>query len=425
MQKFLSDRKPSRIVRAFGDLKVRPKLMVLHNFFFLILATSAYFTLIPLFEQQVEQAKAREISILRQQAPLDAAQMQKLAASQVAYDEVAERARLTLFIVLGVIYVLAVLALEFAIMPLYVYKPLRRMLDADDATRRGDRDHELIAEPDIMEDEIGEIMRSRNSTVAELRRHEDELAAAMAKLEEQDRLVSLGLLSASVAHELNTPLAVLNGSIEKMMETTREPQALERLARMQRVAQRLRRISESLVDFARVRKDRMEPQDARALVDEAWSLVAIDDKALGVRFENQVDAAHAVIGSADRLIQVFVNLLRNALLAVDAREGRITASSRRLDRNRQPFVAIAVSDNGPGIPGGILPDIFDAFVSTRLDARGTGLGLTVAEGIVSQHGGTIAAANRPEGGAALEVCLPAAPKLEEPDTHAGKHHGNA
>lgn len=425
MQKFLSDRKPSRIVRAFGDLKVRPKLMVLHNFFFLILATSAYFTLIPLFEQQVEQAKAREISILRQQAPLDATQMQKLAASQVAYDEVAERARLTLFIVLGVIYVLAVLTLEFAIMPLYVYKPLRRMLDADDATRRGDRDHELIAEPDIMEDEIGEIMRSRNSTVAELRRHEDELAAAMAKLEEQDRLVSLGLLSASVAHELNTPLAVLNGSIEKMMETTRDPQALERLARMQRVAQRLRRISESLIDFARVRKDRMEPQDARSLVDEAWSLVAIDDKALGVRFENHIDPAHSVIGSADRLIQVFVNLLRNALLAVAAREGRITASSRRLDRNRQPFVAIAVSDNGPGIPAGILPDIFDAFVSTRLDARGTGLGLTVAEGIISQHGGTIAAANRPEGGAALEVCLPAAPKLEESDTHAGKHHGNA
>ena len=421
----MSDRKPSRIVRAFGDLKVRPKLMVLHNFFFLILATSAYFTLIPLFEQQVEQAKAREISILRQQQPLERAQMQQLAASQIAYQEVVERARLTLFIVLGVIYVLAVLALEFAIMPLYVYKPLRRMLEADDATRRGDRDNELISEPDIMEDEIGEIMRSRNATVAELRRHEDELAAAMAKLEEQDRLVSLGLLSASVAHELNTPLAVLNGSIEKMIETTRDPQALERLARMQRVAQRLRRISESLVDFARVRKDRMEPQDARALVDEAWSLVAIDDKALGVRFENKVDPAHAVIGSADRLIQVFVNLLRNALLAVDARQGAIAVSSRRVDRNRQPFVALLVCDNGPGIPAGILPDIFDAFVSTRLDARGTGLGLTVAEGIVSQHGGTIAAANRPEGGAALEICLPAAPKLEESDTHAGKHHGNA
>ena len=77
-----------------------------------------------------------------------------------------------------------------------------------------------------------------------------------------------------------------------------------------------------LIDFARVRTDRMEPQDARALIDEAWSLVAIDDKALGVRFENQVDSAHSVIGSADRLIQVFVNLLTNATQAIVARAHR-------------------------------------------------------------------------------------------------------
>jgi signal transduction histidine kinase len=69
---------------------------------------------------------------------------------------------------------------------------------------------------------------------------------------------------------------------------------------------------------------------------------------------------------------------------------------------------VAVEDNGPGIPPEVLPDIFEAFVTTRLDSRGTGLGLTVAEGIVSQHGGTISAANRPGGGARLEVKLPAA-----------------
>jgi signal transduction histidine kinase len=71
-------------------------------------------------------------------------------------------------------------------------------------------------------------------------------------------------------------------------------------------------------------------------------------------------------------------------------------------------VSIRVEDNGPGIPPEVLPEIFEAFVTTRLDARGTGLGLTVAEGIISQHGGTIAASNRPGGGAALVVRLPAA-----------------
>ena len=92
-------------------------------------------------------------------------------------------------------------------------------------------------------------MRSRNKTVASLRHHEDELASALRRLEEQDRLVSLGLLSASVAHELNTPLAVLHGSIEKLIDTSPDAHTLDRLARMQRVTQRLRRISESLADL--------------------------------------------------------------------------------------------------------------------------------------------------------------------------------
>src|SRR5450631_2381808 len=232
--------------------------MVLHNLFFLVLACTAYFTLIPLFEKQVADADA------------------------------ISRAKIALFVVLGSIYVAAVVLLEAVIMPLYVYRPLRRMLEADTATRDGDRKSELIPAAEILGDEIGQIMQSRNETVAELRRQEDELAAALRRLEEQDRLVSLGLLSASVAHELNTPLAVLNGSIEKLIETTEDPAALDRLARMQRVGQRLKKISESLVDFSRVRQQHMGPVTLHPLIDEAWSLVAIDEKASKVQFTNHL-----------------------------------------------------------------------------------------------------------------------------------------
>jgi signal transduction histidine kinase len=251
-------------------------------------------------------------------------------------------------------------------------------------------------------------MRSRNATVAELRRREEELEAALRKLEEQDRLVSLGLLSASVAHELNTPLSVLNGSIEKLIETTQDAHTLERLARMQRVAQRLQRISESLVGFSKVRKQQMEPLALRPLVDEAWGLVAIDEKSSGVDFANQIRPEDRVIGNSDRLVQVFVNLLRNALNAIENTSGKIEVRSRRADRSGHAWILTTFDDNGRGIPPDVLPDIFDAFVTTRLDARGTGLGLTVAEGIVTQHGGTISAGNRAEGGARLEVWLPAA-----------------
>jgi signal transduction histidine kinase len=107
------------------------------------------------------------------------------------------------------------------------------------------------------------------------------------------------------------------------------------------------------------------------------------------------------------LVQVFVNLLRNALGAV-ANGGIIHVHSRRVNAERRLWLVIDVDDDGLGIPAEVLPRIFEAFVTSRLDARGTGLGLTVAEGIVRQHGGSIEAGNRTEGGARLEVRLPAA-----------------
>ena len=195
---------------------------------------------------------------------------------------------MTLFLVLGSIYVLAVLVLESAIMPLYVYRPLRQMLEADAATQAGDREGELIPGEEILGDEIGQIMRSRNETVAELRRQEDELAAALQRLEEQDRLVSLGLLSASVAHELNTPLAVLNGSIEKLIETTSDPHTLERLAAdaASRAAAAADQRKPGRI-FERAQSNRWSRWRVRPLIEEAWGLVAIDEKSSGSGIREQ------------------------------------------------------------------------------------------------------------------------------------------
>ncbi|MDX2150951.1 MAG: HAMP domain-containing sensor histidine kinase [Bryobacteraceae bacterium] len=455
-----------RLSRAFGDLKIRPKLMVLHNLFFLVLSCAIYFSLIPIIENRVAEAREREVSLITQvfgaegpmanlpgrevyefaqgtpaelgmprevmewlernpgrtwhesssdylyRKELGAGVYKRLRLPRESYNQLISRAKWTLFVVLGLTYLLAVLLLELIIMPQYVYRPIRLMLEADVATQHGDRENELIPEGLILDDEIGQIMRSRNETIAELRKHEEDLELALRRLEAQDRLVSLGLMSASVAHELNTPIAVLQGSIEKLLETiTSDSATQERLCRMNRVAQRLRKISEGLLDFARVRKQESERVVLRPLLDEAWSLVTIDEKASGVRFHNQVAAEAAVTGNADRLVQVMVNLLRNAVHAVES-GGNVFARSKQVTQQGRQWVTLCVEDDGPGIPADVLPDIFDAFVSSRLDARGTGLGLTVAEGIVQQHGGTIAASNRPEGGASLSVCLPAADHQE-------------
>ncbi len=449
-----------RAFQLFGNLRIRPKLLVLHNLFFLVLTIGVYWSVIPLFERRVASAKQREFTLLAQlftddgglpalqlmglysysqgdeatlampreaieylnenptrvfmnpdvsdtiykRSPL-AGLYRAITIPELYYDGLVTRAKYTLFIVLAILYLAAILLLEFLVMPAYVYRPIQLFLDADDAARVDDRDRELIGEHEILEDEIGKIMLSRNDTMRRLRKQNEELESARSKLLEQDRLASLGLLSASVAHELNTPLAVLQGYIEKFAEESQTAQSTERLARMLKMTQRLRRISESLVGFSRVRREANEPVAIRDLIEEAWQIASIEEKASRVTFSNQAKPGDSVLGNADRLLQVFLNLIRNALQAVPERAGQIQVTTCPIRTDGKQFLSIRVEDNGPGIPPDVLPDIFDAFVSTRLDSKGTGLGLTVSEGIVHQHGGSISASNRSGGGASLDVRL--------------------
>jgi len=445
----------------FRDLRVRPKLIVLHNVFFLILACAVYYSVIPLVEEYVATSRQREAALLGevfleqrsdlpsagimpedreygsaaqlavpaavrawleehpQETRLDSAypgvlyrwdavsgEYGRLRFDDSSFELIVSQARISLFAALGVIYLLAVAMLEFVIMPRYVYEPITAHLDADQAVQEGNREEELIAEEEIPGDEIGDIMRSRNATVRMLREKEANLESAKQGMAAQDRLATIGLLSASVAHELNTPLSVIEGSVEKLIETAGSGPDQERLKRIRKMSHRLLRISEGLVGFSRVHTpETREPVALRALLDEAWALLAIDERAGKITFENRIEPELTVLGDYDRLMQVFVNLLRNGMMAFDA-EGRIVVQASPLQKDGRSWMSIRVDDDGPGIPEDVLPNIFEAFVSTRLDSRGTGLGLTVAEGIVQQHGGRIVASNRPEGGARLDVRLP-------------------
>ena len=320
----------------------------------------------------------------------------------------------------------------------HVYEPIRAILAADRAVAEGRREEETVPEAAIPADELGEIMRSRNASIAALRRNELELADALARLEEvatdlkrknhllemarqnladADRLASLGMMSAGVAHELNTPLAVLKGLVEKL-NTDAEAHSVERrsvsateAALMLRVLGRLERLSESLLDFARVRPPTSRQTRLRPLVDEAWTLVSIDRNAASVRIANNVDPVLSAWCDGDRLVQVLVNLLRNATDALDGiPDARIEVRGADSIRDGRRWASLTIADNGPGIDAAVLPRLFQPFSSTRMDSRGTGLGLAVSEGIVREHGGVLLARNRTDGrGAVFEIMLPAEP----------------
>ncbi len=375
------------------------------------------------------------------------------------------------------VYGLVAAALEIFVLPQHVYGPIGAVLEADHAARAGRREAELIPDAEIPADEMGEIMRSHNSTLSQLRRHEADLARALAQLEEvandlrrknhllemakrnladQDRLASLGMMSAGIAHELNTPLAVLKGMVERVRRSVSrgagvggapvqeqgpaangKPNGVspDEAELMVRVVGRIERLSESLLDFARVRPSTRRPEPLAPIVNEAWTLVSLDREVRDVAFSNTVPGDLLIDCDPDRILQVFVNLLRNAADAVvDAHAERASAqppggvavAAATLTRDGRDWASVTVTDDGAGIAPEALERLFQPFVSTRLDARGTGLGLAVAEGIVHEHGGVILARNRPPAenkGAVFEVLLPraSAVAVQSGETPAGDH----
>ncbi len=334
-------------------------------------------------------------------------------------------------------YGLIAAAFEVFVLPRQVYSPIRRILAADEAVQAGRASEEIIPESAIPADELGDIMRSRNRSIVSLRRHEAALADALSRLEEvatdlrrknhlletarrnladADRLASLGMMSAGIAHELNTPLAVLKGLVEKLAaEPTHRVDAAE-AELMLRVVRRLERLSESLLDFARARPPETARVRLRPLVEEALTLVRLDRGSADVEMVDRVPDAMELDCDGDRLVQVLVNLVRNAVDAARRGAGRSQSNGRPAveveatlsRRDGGDWIALTVTDNGPGIEPAVLSRMFEPFVSTTLDARGTGLGLAVAEGIVREHGGVMLARNRPgRSGAVFEVVLPA------------------
>lgn len=361
-----------------------------------------------------------------------------------ARDGVRRLYTLMIFALLAV-YGLVVIALEALVLPRHVYGPIRRVLRADEAVRQGRKDDELVPDTLIPADELGEIMRSRNASIRELRSHEKALAEALNKLEsvatdlkrknhlleaakknlaDADRLASLGMMSAGIAHELNTPLTVLKGLVERL---NRNPQAglpPDQTALMLRVVERLEALGDSLLDFARVRPPSTRPVQIRNVVDEAATLVMLDREAAGVTIHNDIPAEIVLECDEDRMVQVLVNLLRNAADAIMAHEqrqgdGHIRVEANESERDQAHWITVTVTDNGPGIDADVLSSLFEPFVSTRLDARGTGLGLAVAEGIVREHGGVILARNRADrAGSVLEIMLPARAATQPANTPA-------
>lgn len=219
----------------------------------------------------------------------------------------------------------------------------------------------------------------------DLRESHRDLVSAQTELVRQTRMAAMGEIAAAVAHEARNPLGALSNCIQLLRgnpDIVGEDADL--LTIMQSESKRLNDIVSDFLAFGRPRAPRFAPVDLHELIDETWALLQRDDRCSDtIVFERRFDTAlTAVRADRDQLRQVFWNLFLNAVQAMRD-EGTLTVETRRVDGD----VEVCVRDTGPGIPAGILPRIFEPFVTTK--AGGTGLGLAIVRRIVEDHGGRI------------------------------------
>jgi PAS domain S-box-containing protein len=236
-------------------------------------------------------------------------------------------------------------------------------------------------------------------------REEAERAALALAARRAEKLAAIGTLAAGLAHELNNPIGIMSSRIEVMlMEADTLPESMrEDLVVLHRQAQRVARITQGLLTFARTSTGERQPVDLNHVVRETLLLAESQITKQGVN----VAVALApdlppILGDADTLQQVMLNLVTNARDAVGSGgEIRIVTAVRESDQR----IELVVADTGRGIAPEDLTRIFDPFFTTK--AAGTGLGLSLTHGIVREHGGTIDVESTPGRGTRFLLAFPA------------------
>ncbi len=278
------------------------------------------------------------------------------------------------------------------------------------------------------------ISRQLATTIEKVRLYEEtcrayeDLRKTQEQLLQSEKMSAVGQLIAGVAHELNNPLTAILGYAQLLETEGLNTRAQDYVSKLFKQAQRTHRVVQNLLSFARQRKPQRDEVDIRKVLDETLALRDYDLKINNIKVEREVPSEAAlVVADPHQIEQVFLNIINNAVDAIleTGRTGKLKIGISCAGGH----VCTQFTDDGAGIKDP--KRIFDPFYTTKSVGKGTGLGLSICYGIVKEHGGDITANNAPEGGAVIEVRLPAAvsAKVEPeaakpaPRLHEGAIHG--
>ena len=306
-----------------------------------------------------------------------------------------------------------------------VVRPVRELLAATQRMAAGDMKAKV---PEHSSTEIGDLQRSFNemalhlgearaarlALLQSLEQKVEERTAALKRAQDQlvrsEKLSSLGRLAASVAHEINNPLAGIL-TYAKLLTRTLEPgaaddpqkaSAVKNLALIKRETERCSAIVRNLLDFARERPLKNADLNLVDVLEEALLLVSNQAKLQNVKLERSLPPVAMVHGDYGQLRQAFLNIIINAVDAMKS-GGTLRVSVAKDDDGR---FTLAFADTGSGIAPEHLTKVLDPFFTTK--EKGTGLGLSVVYGIVERHGGSLDLASVVGAGTTVTIRLPEA-----------------
>ena len=303
-----------------------------------------------------------------------------------------------------------------------VSRPITKLLSGIDDVAKGDLSHVILSERD---DEIGQIATRFNDMTFSLResrgetqRQNEAKLSLEQRLGQTEKLATIGQLAAEIAHEVGTPLNVIAGRARSIQKKSRDHEAVEKNAAI--VAEqtaRITRIIQRLLDFTRRKVGAAGKAEVNVNELSLMTMELLSAQFSSAKVKTRLERAEGlprVAGDQDRLQQVMINLLLNAVQAMPE-GGALGVETALVQRTRpgledgaeQSFVSFAVRDTGIGVPDDIRDKIFDPFYTTKEGSGGTGLGLAVVSGIVKEHDGWIDIESNTGGGTIFRVYLPA------------------
>jgi len=280
--------------------------------------------------------------------------------------------------------------------------PLKKLVEGTVRIAKGDFSQMIDIDS---QDEVGNLAQSFNQMTRQLLRTREEMEEAHRQLVQAEKLASIGRISATIAHEIRNPLTSVKLNIEKVLQEAKlDELEREHLSISQEGVAQIEKFIKELLDFTRVTSLHCERFSVEQILDEAIKTLAESLRLKKVNVEKTAPSnLPAVLVDADKMRQVFLNVLHNAWEAVDE-GGRINADLSCITEDGVKKIRIKISDNGIGIPEKDWENIFEPFYTTK--PSGIGLGLANARKIVAMHKGSIRVVKKKGRGTTLEIRIP-------------------